>query len=106
MIIQKEIESILDGELAPSYCVVENESYQHSVPENSETHFKVIVVSDAFKGVRQVQRHQKIYQLLAAQLKGPVHALALHTFAPEEWEESQQVADSPNCLGGSKVDEA
>ncbi len=102
MIIQKEIDDILVKELAPTHYLVENESHQHNVPPNSETHFKLVVVSDVFKGMRQVQRHQKIYQLLAAQLAGPIHALALHTFSPEEWQESQQVADSPNCLGAGQ----
>ncbi|MGH1469833.1 MAG: BolA family protein [Cellvibrionaceae bacterium] len=104
MIIQKEIVSILERELAPAHLSVENESHQHNVPENSETHFKVVIVSDVFESMRQVQRHQKIYQLLVEQLAGPVHALALHTFSPSEWDDSQKVADSPNCLGGSKAD--
>jgi len=78
----------------------------HSVPANSETHFRVVLVSEQFAGKRQVGRHQQVYGALSAQLAGPVHALALHTYTPEEWAERQQSApDSPECLGGSKAEE-
>lgn len=100
MKVQDEIEKILNTELQPDFLQVENESHAHNVPENSETHFKVTLVSPAFTGQRQVQRHQKIYQLLREQLAGPVHALALHTYAPDEWQESTEVPASPNCMGG------
>jgi BolA protein len=44
-----------------------------------------------------------VYSALAAELAGPVHALAIHTYTPAEWQESNNVApDSPNCLGGGK----
>ncbi|MCV6623132.1 MAG: BolA/IbaG family iron-sulfur metabolism protein [Cellvibrionaceae bacterium] len=89
--------------LAPSHLEVANESHGHNVPAGSESHFKVVLVSEAFSGLRQVPRHQKIYGLLAEEMAGPVHALALHTFSPEEWSE-QAVPESPNCLGGSLHD--
>jgi BolA protein len=88
------------AELAPSYLTVENESHKHSVPKNSETHFRVEIVSDAFSGVRAVQRHQKVYQLLQQELAGPVHALAIHAYAPDEWQGN--APSSPDCLGGSR----
>jgi BolA protein len=76
----------------------------HSVPPGSETHFKVVLAADSFEGKRQVQRHQAVYACLAEELKNGVHALALHTFSPEEWQQANQVPDSPNCMGGSKHD--
>lgn len=88
----------------PSYLKVENESYMHSVPPGSESHFKVTLVADAFAGKRQVQRHQAVYACLAEELQGVVHALALHTFSPEDWAATGMVPDSPKCLGGSKHD--
>lgn len=103
MIVQTEIETLLTNGLSPEHLSIENESHQHSVPENSETHFKVVIVSEGFNDLRQVQRHQKVYQLLSEPLAGPVHALALHTFSPAEWAENQTVADSPNCQGGSRA---
>lgn len=74
----------------------------HSVPPGSESHFKVILVSEQFSGLRQVPRHQKIYGVLADELAGEVHALALHTYTPQEWEAVEQPPESPSCLGGGK----
>ncbi len=102
MIVQTEIEAILADQFQPRLLEVVNESHMHSVPPNSETHFKVVIVTDAFEGVRKVARHQKVYGALAAQLAGPVHALALHTYTPAEWTEREQAPESPNCMGGSK----
>lgn len=86
--------------LEPTHLKVENESHMHSVPANSETHFKVVIASSAFEGMRSVKRHQTIYGLLADELAGPVHALALHTYTPSEFE--GQSPNSPDCLGGSR----
>jgi len=85
------------------YLDVLNESHMHSVPPNSETHFKVTVVSDAFQGKSKVARHQVIYRLLGGMMQEGLHALALHTYIPDEWREIQERSpDSPNCMGGSK----
>ncbi|UTF61416.1 BolA family transcriptional regulator [Gilvimarinus sp. DA14] len=97
--VQDSIEKALQAEFSPQVLTVVNESHMHSVPPNSETHFKITLVSEAFVGKRQVQRHQAVYGALREQMAGPVHALALHTYAPEEWQ-GAQVPDSPNCLGG------
>lgn len=105
MIVQREIEQQLEQQFSPEFLDVANESHQHSVPPNSETHFKVVLVSDSFASKRKVARHQLVYAALAAQLEGPVHALALHIYTPEEWQQRQQEApQSPECLGGSKND--
>ena len=105
MSVQSSIEARLAEAFAPQHLEVHNESHMHSVPPNSETHFKVVLVSGEFDGVRKVARHQKVYGLLAEELAGPVHALALHTYTPEEWGERSQAPDSPDCLGGSKADQ-
>lgn len=104
MTIHADIERKLQDQLSPAYLQVENESHMHSVPENSETHFKVVIASDAFEGVRKVARHQTIYGILSEELAGEVHALALHTYTPAEWQDQQQAPASPNCMGGSKGD--
>ena len=107
MNIQAIIESKLTDALAPALLQVDNESHMHSVPANSETHFKVVVVSAAFDGKRKVARHQAVYGLVADELAGPVHALALHTYTIDEWNERQGLSpDSPECLGGSKAERA
>ena len=107
MKIQNTIETKLSQAFDASLLHVENESHKHSVPPNSETHFKVTMVSPAFVGQMKVKRHQAIYKVLAEELEvdGGVHALAMHLYSPEEWEASGQVAPtSPNCMGGSKSD--
>lgn len=102
MTIQVQIEEKLAAALDPAHLEVANESHQHNVPPNSETHFKVVVVADAFDGQRKVARHQSVYALLAEELAGPVHALALHTYTREEWADRFGEAPmSPPCLGGS-----
>ena len=103
MTTEQTIRQRLEGAFQPQHLEVINESHQHSVPANSETHFKVVLVSEVFAGRRKVARHQQVYAQLAEQLAGPVHALALHTYTPEEWQQRNAAApDSPDCLGGSK----
>ncbi|WP_166260543.1 BolA family protein [Marinobacter salicampi] len=107
MSIKTSIEQKLAEQYRPVHLTVENESHMHNVPPNSETHFKVTLVTEAFKGTGKVKRHQGIYQALAEELAGEVHALALHTYSPEEWAARQGTApDSPQCMGGSKHDRA
>ena len=103
MIVEKTIWQRLEDAFQPQHLEVVNESHQHSVPANSETHFKVVLVSAAFDGRRKVARHQQVYAQLAEELAGPVHALALHTYTPLEWQQRNAPAPgSPECLGGSK----
>ncbi|MET4876066.1 transcriptional regulator BolA [Morganella morganii] len=102
-VMQQRIEEKLNHALAPHYIDVVNESGQHNVPAGSETHFKVVVVSETFTGMRPVARHRHMYTLLADELAGGVHALALHTYTPDEWNHSQGgVNPSPRCHGGGK----
>ena len=105
MSVQQQIEQQLQAALDPQFMEVENESHMHSVPPNSETHFRVVLVSAQFEGKRQVGRHQQVYAVLGEQLEGPVHALALHLFTIKEWAlEERKAPDSPNCLGsGAKT---
>jgi BolA protein len=107
MTIQHTIEQKLEQAFNSDHVAVENESHKHNVPPNSETHFKVTLVSPTFEGQGKVKRHQSIYGLLAEEMSGGVHALALHLYSPDEWAKSGQAApESPNCLGGSKHDPA
>jgi BolA protein len=101
--VQQAIEAKLQAALSPSYLEVLNESHMHNVPANSETHFKVTIVSEDFAGKRLIQRHRLVNQCLSEELAGPVHALAQHTYTQEDWAKKQGIApDSPNCLGGGK----
>ena len=105
MHMQKLIEDTLSSSFEVKYLEVLNESHMHSVPPNSETHFKVVLVSPDFNGIRKVARHQKIYGALAEPMKNGIHALALHLYNQDEWNEKNEGApESPNCMGGSKGD--
>ncbi|MCW8885532.1 MAG: BolA family transcriptional regulator [Motiliproteus sp.] len=98
--MQAVIESKLNQGLSLQHLVVENESHKHAGPA-TDSHFKLTVVSDDFAGKRPVARHQLIYGLLADEMAGPIHALALHLYTAEEWQgQGGQVPASPNCSGG------
>ena len=91
--------------LAPLVLELVNESRMHSVPPGSETHFKVIVVSDSFVGRSLVERHRTVHAVLADELSHGLHALSIHAFSPAEWQRRGGVVPkSPPCLGGSKAD--
>ena len=101
---QQLIENIVREKLSPEYLELVNESYMHSVPQGSESHFKLVLVSAQFSELRSVARHQKIYAALGEVMQ-QIHALALHTYTPEEWQAQGVAPASPQCLGGSKHDQ-
>lgn len=89
--------------LQPSYLQVVNESSGHGgYYPGKESHFKVVIVSDAFAGLRLVQRHQKIYAAVGDLLSpGNIHALAIHAFLADEWQ--GQDTSSPECAHAPKT---
>jgi BolA protein len=103
MTVQEVIEQNLVDAIPLAGLEVINESHMHNVPPGSESHFKVIIISDEFEGERLVRRHQRVNTVLADELAGPVHALAMQTLTPEEWKaKGGQTMPSPECLGGGK----
>lgn len=107
MSVAYQIEEKLLQTFAPEFMEVINESHRHNVPIASETHFKVVLVTDQFVGQRLLQRHRAVNTTLAAELAGPVHALALHTYTCNEWETNfGTVPLSPKCRGGKHHEEA
>lgn len=94
----------LSASLELDHCEIINESHMHNVPPGSESHFKVILVSATFEDKMPVKRHQIVYKILSEELQSGIHALALHTYTPAEWQErNQQAPASPDCAGGSKA---
>lgn len=87
--IREQIEAKLRAAFDPMYLEVVDESYRHNVPAGSESHFKVVLVSDRFTGERFLNRHRMIYGTLTEELSNTVHALALHTYTIKEWEALQ-----------------
>jgi BolA protein len=74
--------------LRPTRLDVINESELHAGHRNSpgtgESHFRVLIVSDAFSGKSRVERHRLVNDALKDELAGGIHALALSTVAPGE----------------------
>ncbi len=100
--VAENLNDIIVDALSPAHLEVINESNNHNVPPGSESHFKLVVVSDAFAGKALLQRHRQINTLLADWLAGPIHALSLHTHTVSEWQgKGEVVPESPPCRGGN-----
>jgi BolA family transcriptional regulator, general stress-responsive regulator len=72
----------------PQSLDVVDESHQHAGHAGhrpgGQTHFRVHIVSDAFKGKSRLERHRMVNGTLASELAGSVHALAILATAPGE----------------------
>ena len=95
-IIESQIIDIINNKLSPSVLNLINESFMHNVPTGSESHFKLIVVSEVFKDLTNVKRHQLIYRTLN-EIMNEIHALSIHAFDEKEYNANPVVIDSPNC---------
>ncbi|EFN84213.1 Protein bolA-like protein [Harpegnathos saltator] len=99
--VESSIRKKLESALKPQHFDVINESYMHNAPKGSESHFKVVVVSEKFDKQPLIKRHQMIYDLLQTELEEDIHALSIVAKTPEQWENSNKtVAASPACRGG------
>jgi BolA family transcriptional regulator, general stress-responsive regulator len=88
MSLKDWITETVQARLRPTSLTVDDESHHHAGHagwrEGGETHFRIDVVSAAFEGKSRVERHRMVNETLAAELKGGVHALAIHASAPGE----------------------
>jgi BolA family transcriptional regulator, general stress-responsive regulator len=86
--MQDIITTKLMAAFAPESLHVENESHLHQGHAghrpDGESHFRLYIVSSAFKGKSRLERHRMINTALANEMKGSVHALAIHAQAPGE----------------------
>jgi BolA family transcriptional regulator, general stress-responsive regulator len=86
--LAETIEQKLNKALAPQRLKIVDDSEKHKghagYRDGGETHFRVEVVSAAFAGQSRVARQRRIYEILAEELAGRVHALQLKTLTPEE----------------------
>ena len=83
------IETTLRTAFAPQHLVVEDESARHAGHAGAASgggHFRVLIVADAFRGKDPVGRHSAVYAALGTAMQSDIHALALRTLTPEEWE--------------------
>ena len=78
----------LAAAFSPQRLDVVDESHRHAGHAGhrpgGESHFRVDIVSEAFRGKTRIERHRMINQALSAELAGGVHALAIHASAPGE----------------------
>ncbi len=101
--MKERLTALIEGSLHPDYLEVIDESYMHNVPKGSQSHFKIVVVSDQFEDVPLVARHRQINSLVKSLFADSLHALALHTMTPAEWaSRGGTFPKSPQCMGGSK----
>ena len=86
MTVEDTIRAKLEAAFAPSRLEIVNESHLHAghggSPGTGHSHFRVRIVSAAFGGQSRVACHQLVNEVLAEELRGTVHALALTTGAP------------------------
>lgn len=103
MNVQDQVAERIAARLDCQHLEVINESHKHRVPKGSQSHFKVVVVSDEFANERLIARHRLINETLADMLAGQIHALALHTYTTQEWREKNGDAPmTPPCKGGER----
>ena len=73
---------------APERLDVVDESHQHAGHAGhrpgGETHFRIYIVADAFRGKSRIARHRMINETVVHELQSGVHALAIHAAAPDE----------------------
>jgi BolA protein len=89
MTVQSRIEEKLRNAFAPERLAVINESYLHAghqpdISGMGETHMRVRIVSEKFKGMPRLARHRAITELLKPELDAGLHALAVEPAAPGE----------------------
>jgi BolA protein len=86
--IRDRIAAKLTEAFAPVRLDVTDESAAHAghadAPEGGESHFHVLVVSDAFTGKSRLDRQRAVNAVLAEELAGPVHALRMTVRSPSE----------------------
>ena len=85
---QNIITEKLTEAFAPQSLRVEDESHRHEGHAGhrpgGQTHFRVYIVAEAFRGKSRIERHRMINASLAEELAAGVHALAIHAAAPDE----------------------
>ena len=85
---RSHIEARLRAELAATHVDVADESQLHAGHAGAASgggHFRATIVSERFAGLSRVARQRLVYDALAAEMRGEIHALAMRTFTPDEW---------------------
>ena len=94
--IHNKIADTLNKEFNPVSLKIINESFMHNVPKDSESHFKIVIVSNDFMNIQTIKRHKSIYKALG-KIMDEIHALSIHAFDEDEYKKNPMVIDSPQC---------
>ena len=94
--IESQIINTLSTSMNLSSLKIINESFMHNVPKGSESHFKIVVVTNDFNNLSIIKRHKLIYKTLD-NLMHKIHALSIHAFNEEEFKLNPIILDSPEC---------
>ena len=95
--IESTINKIINESYNPLYIELVNESFMHNVPRGSESHFKLVVVSNIFKNMTLIQRHKHIYSSLKTTMNN-IHALSINAFDIDEFKLNPTQSKSPDCI--------
>ena len=86
----RRIEDRLRSELTASHVEIEDESHLHAghagARESGGGHFRALIVSERFAGLSRVARQRLVYGALGDLMQTDIHAFAMTTHTPEEWE--------------------
>jgi BolA protein len=83
----EQIRARLTAAFAPDELVVEDESHRHAGhagARDGRGHFRVRVISAAFRGQLPLARHRAVYAALGEMMQTDIHALAIDARAPDE----------------------
>ena len=94
--IESQIINTLSTSMNLSSRKIINESFMHNVPKGSESHFKIVIVSQDFLNLTMIQRHKLVYKKLD-NLMAKIHALSIHAFDEDEFKFNPIILDSPEC---------
>ena len=100
---KERIERQLTIEFTPLFLNVEDESSNHHVPIDAQTHYKITMASAQFTQISRINRHRMVNNVLKEEFNSGMHALSMHLYSPEEWESQTSAAPpSPSCRDGYK----
>jgi len=76
----------LESRFAPAQLLIDDESHLHAGHAGAaggQSHFRVTIVAEAFRGMPSVARHRLVYAAVEDLLKTDIHALSIEALAPE-----------------------
>jgi BolA protein len=94
--IENKIINTLNECMNISSLKILNESFMHNVPEDAESHFKIVIVSNDFNNLSHIKRHKLVYKYLDT-IMDDIHAISIQSFNEDEFKLNPTVLDSPEC---------